>query len=88
LTRDRSPRTRVGAVGVLDDEQHVEHPDDPALDEVEQQRDRFSRHGRIGRVADHHDVDRAQLFDLVLHARDGAPTGPLANHPIGVKPGS
>jgi len=66
------------AVLVLHDEQHVEHADDPALDEVDQQRHRLARHGRAGRITDHGDVDRAQ-FLVAFHSgasksRNGGPT--------------
>ena len=63
---------------VLHHEEDIEHADDPALDEVDEQRHGLAGHRRVRRISDHHDVDRAQLVLVGFHphtssSRESAP---------------
>jgi hypothetical protein len=48
-------------------EQRVEHADDPAVDEVEQEGDRLTGLRRIRWIADHDYVDRAERLFVAFH---------------------
>ena len=72
------------AVLVLDHEQEVEHADDPALDEVEQQRNRLAGHRSVGRIADHDDVDRPQFLAVSFHGGDSNTPKGSGHHPRGM----
>ena len=53
--------TGDASVHVLLDHVHIEHPDDPAFDEIHEQGDRLSGSRRIRRIADDDDVDGTEF---------------------------